>query len=112
MKNGNRYVSWFSVFGTIVLIVTIIWMLILGWRQINQVDVCCNVSLEKPNNETYPIDNILKPEGVESYIDDPEFPKDTTHLFPIEIVAISLKCEDMNITLIGMPNLGNMTCFG
>ena len=68
--------------------------------------------------------NPIKPSGKESWIDYADFPKNTTLLLPLEILAYNLTCEEMDFNLVayafeevnGQNNfknrayLGNMTC--
>ena len=52
IKNGTRYVNNLSFASTVVLYVSIIWILVNGFSQIGLVDSCCNVFYEKPDNQT------------------------------------------------------------
>ena len=87
--------------------------------QTNKADDCCNVSWEKPDNQTDSKFNVKKPEGVYSFIDDDDDDDLTNNislLFHLGIAILDLKCEDfLSISLVyfiieSPTNLGSMTC--
>ena len=97
----------FAIFTSIITFMILCWILIANLLHINEVDFCCNIIHENPDDDLYTQYNVQSPFGPESWIDDPDFPKNTSLLFPLEILTRNLTCDDLNLSMIGQLNNHN-----